>query len=341
VETLGATTVICTDKTGTLTTGNMQVINEEMVVQDRSYQAFIVNNEQRTNIEVAMWDHVHRNGFDANSFFDQYKKNYLELFSSETKYALTICASSTESIGYLTGAPEIVMGFCHMSEDDKTNRIRMIEDLAAQGYRLLAAAFKINNDEEELKQKKGYTWSGLIAIADPIREEAAASLMKAKQAGIAVKILTGDYRVTAEKIAQNLKLELAPHQIIEGGQIDVMSTEELSKVISEKVLFARITPEHKLKIVEALQLNGEIVAMTGDGVNDVLALKRADIGIAMGNAVEVAKEAADLILLNNNFNTIISTVEEGRLVFKNIRKVTGYVLSNSFAEMLLILGAMI
>jgi len=341
VETLGATTVICTDKTGTLTTGNMQVVMEQLEDKQRTYQAFIVNNEQRTNIEIALWDYVHKNGFNAKKFFEDFEKIYLEPFSSASKYALTVCSCAKSKIGYLTGAPEILLDYCKLSEGEKKEIEAEINKLAAQGYRLLAAAYQENIDEAKPKLKNSYTWAGLIGITDPLREDAAANLQKAEEAGIDVKIITGDYRITAEKIAQNLGLHLNASQIIEGNEIDAMSAYELSKVIGVKKLFARVTPEHKLKIVEALQDNGKVVAMTGDGVNDVLALKKADIGIAMGNAVEVAKEASDLILLNNNFSTIISTVEEGRLVYKNIRKVIAYILSNSFAEMILIFGALL
>ena len=336
VETLGATTVICVDKTGTLTTGNMQIVDEIMVDKDRSYEAFIINNDQRTNIEIAMWEYIKKQNFDIKSFVKNYKKEFFESFSSESKYALTICGCPKEKISYITGAPDIIIKYCGESPSIKEKIVSDISFLSSQGYRLIASAYKIDSDTTALKNKKDYKWSGLLAIYDPLRKEAKESLEIAQEAGISVKILTGDYIKTAEKIAYNLNLNLKKDEMIEGKDLDKMSASELSKIINKIRLFARITPQHKLKIIEALQKNGEVVAMTGDGVNDVLALKKADIGIAMGNSTEVTKEAADLILLNNNFTTIIHTIEEGRLVFKNIRKVIGYILSNSFAEITLI-----
>ncbi len=336
VETLGATTVICVDKTGTLTTGNMQIVDEIMVEKDRSYEAFIINNDQRTNIEIAMWEYIKKTGFNIKGFVKNYKKEFFESFSSESKYALTICSCPKEKIAYLTGAPDIILKYIGDSDATKDKIMSDISFLASQGYRLIASAYKIDSDTENLKKKTGYIWSGLLAIYDPLRPEAKESLNLAQQGGISVKILTGDYIKTAEKIAYNLNLDLKRDEMLEGKELDKMTSKQLSKIIDKIRLFARITPQHKLKIIEALQSKGEVVAMTGDGVNDVLALKKADIGIAMGNSAEVTKEAADLILLNNNFSTIIHTIEEGRLVFKNIRKVIGYILSNSFAEITLI-----
>jgi len=338
VETLGSTTVICTDKTGTLTEGNMQVVAEEFTEKQHAYEALLINNEQRTNMEVALWDYAHAHDFDTAEFLNTTEKEFVEPFSSETKYYLTVCKTSSGKVAYLTGAPEVLMSFCTLTEGEIGKEMDKIEEWAEKGLRVMAIAFKEHGD---LQQRQGFTWLGVIGIDDPIRKGAKDSLMEARNAGIKVKIITGDYRKTAEKIAATLGLQITSDEIMEGSELEEISEEELAKKIGKIKLFARVSPQHKLKIVNALQANGEVVAMTGDGVNDVLALKKADIGIAMGNAVEVAKEAADLILLDNNFQTIVETCEEGRLVFMNIKKVIGYILSNSFAEVSLIFGSML
>ncbi|HCQ31239.1 TPA: hypothetical protein DIU27_02565 [Candidatus Collierbacteria bacterium] len=175
---------------------------------------------------------------------------------------------------------------------------------------------------------------------DPVRKTVYESIVKAKTAGIRVIIVTGDYLHTALKVAKEVGLDIVDGEAIEGSDLDKISDGDLRKRIQGITLFARVAPIQKLKIIEALQANGEVVAMTGDGVNDGPALKKADIGIAVGSATDVAKSASDMVLLNSDFQTIISAVEEGRIIFANIKKVVAYVLSNSFAEIVLIMGAL-
>lgn len=182
---------------------------------------------------------------------------------------------------------------------------------------------------------------GLVGIADPLRKEAKEAIEIAQKAGIKVKIVTGDYRRTAERVAANLGFNLGPENILEGQELECISEEELAKKIDDIILFTRVTPHHKQKIIKILQEKGEIVAMTGDGVNDAPALKKADIGVAVGSASDVAKEAGDLILLDSNFKTIVAACEEGRLIFSNIKKVVAYTLSNAFIEIAVIFGAIL
>jgi len=170
------------------------------------------------------------------------------------------------------------------------------------------------------------------------REEA---VQVAQRAGIKVKMITGDYRRTAERIARNIGLVVNKNQILEGQELTALDDQQLVERVGKIVVFARIRPQDKLRIVRALQTQGEITAMIGDGVNDAPALQRADIGVVVGSATDVAKETADLILLDSNFKTVVAAVEEGRVIFENIRKVVAYVLSNSFAEVLAIFGAML
>lgn len=187
----------------------------------------------------------------------------------------------------------------------------------------------------------GYAWAGLVGIEDPIRDEVAEAVRTCRNAGIRVKIITGDYERTALHVARRLGLEVPPDGVVDGNALEAMSESELASRVRDIVVFARISPHQKLRIVAALQDAGEVVAMVGDGVNDAPALKKSNIGVVVGGATDVAKETADLILLDSNFRTIVAAVEEGRVVFDNIKKVVSYTLSNSFAEILLIFGAMI
>ncbi|MDP2918154.1 MAG: HAD-IC family P-type ATPase, partial [bacterium] len=215
---------------------------------------------------------------------------------------------------------------------------RKAEKWADQGLRILGVASK---EQGNLKEKKEFFWLGLAGIMDPIRKDAKEAIVSAQKAGIKIKIVTGDYRKTAERVAANLGFEFGPQNVLEGSELEAISESELEKKIGEIVIFSRVAPHQKQKIVKVLQDAGEVVAMTGDGVNDALALKKADIGVAVGSASEVAREAGDLILLDNNFKTIVAAVEEGRLIFSNIKKVVSYVLSNSFIEIFLIFGSIV
>jgi Ca2+-transporting ATPase len=178
-------------------------------------------------------------------------------------------------------------------------------------------------------------------MEDPIREGVVDAVRVAQHAGVQVKMITGDYRRTAEHIARSIGLMNGADQSIEGPEVAALSDEKLREHVRSTSVFARIRPQDKLRIVKALQTNGEVTAMIGDGVNDAPALQRANIGVVVGSATDVAKETADLILLDNNFRTIVAAVEEGRVIFENIRKVVAYVLSNSFAEVLTIFIAML
>jgi len=210
------------------------------------------------------------------------------------------------------GAPEIILAFCDMPDQERDNVLAKIEEWADGGLKVLGVAFKGKGD---LKEKKDFFWLGLAAIEDPIRPEVKEAILDAQRAGIKVKIVTGDYRKTAERVASHIGFKLGPENILEGKDLEKISEEELKERIDRIELFTRVSPHQKQKIVKALQEKGEVVAMTGDGVNDALSLKKASIGVVMGSATEVAKEAGDLILLDNNFKTIIAACEEGRLIF--------------------------
>ncbi len=339
IETLGSTSVICTDKTGTLTEGNMRVSKTDFRDRNLALLGLTLANDQRTNLEVAIWNYLEKEEkFNPQRIFDLTERIYEEPFDSEKKYRITINKIEKEETAFLLGAPEIVLSFCDSLTEERNNILTKIEIWADEGLKILGLAQKRKG---ALQEKKEFSWLGLVAIEDPLRKEAKEAISTVQGAGIKVKIVTGDYRRTAERVAANLGFVLEEKNILEGKELETISEEELKKRIDDIVLFTRVTPHQKQKIVKVLQEKGEIVAMTGDGVNDAPALKKADIGIAVGNASDVAKEAGDLILLDSNFKTIVAAVEEGRLIFSNIRKVVAYVLSNSFVEIFLIFGSMV
>lgn len=348
-ETLGSVTVICADKTGTLTEGMMQVTKAEFEDEKEGMKAAILTNDRRDPLEIAMWDWVSEEKrqdpqriTEANERIDSIP------FSPEDKFTAKLYKDRV----YVMGAPEVVMSFCSMPGSKKHRWMRKFDEYGIRALRIVGFAMrKTKKNERKLRKKsvrRGLTWLGVVVYEDPVRRGVAAALSEAKKAGIDVKVITGDYRATAEAVLESLgllskaaKLRAARSLVMEGQELERLSPNELQGRVAETVLFARIDPVQKLKIVEALQANGEVVAMTGDGVNDAPALKRADIGVVVSGATDVAKETADMILLDDNFATMVAAVEEGRGIFVNLRKVILYLLSDSFSEVILILGSLL
>lgn len=334
VETLGSTSVICTDKTGTLTEGKMKVVESYFLNKEKSFLNMILNNEQRSSLEIAIFEFANQNLSEKlKKEIELAKEIYEEPFDSARKYSLSLQKIGHKEISFLMGAPEILLGFCKNDKKEKKEILEKLDFFAKKGLRVVGLAFK---EEGNLKEKKDFIFSGLLAILDPPRAEVKDLISFAKKAGIKVKIVTGDYKETAINLARNLGIEIKPENVLEGQELEKIPIEELKEKVEKIEIFTRVLPQQKRKIVDCFQQKGEIVAMTGDGVNDALALKEADIGVAVGEASEVAKEAADLILLDSNFKTIISACEEGRLVLSNIKKTVGYTLSNSFLEIAVI-----
>jgi magnesium-transporting ATPase (P-type) len=248
------------------------------------------------------------------------------------------------------GAPEELIQMCDRQlgvngEEplDQTYWTRAVEGLAASGFRVLALASKAYAGGERLSFADigGFVFEGLVGLIDPPREEAMAAIAECRSAGIAVKMITGDHLVTAQAIAAQLGID-ARRPAVAGESLDRLDDAALAKLAAETSVFARTTPEHKLRLVEALQSDGNVVAMTGDGVNDAPALKRADVGVAMGrNGTEAAKEAAEMVLLDDNFASIVAAVREGRAVYDNLTKVIGWTLPTSGGQMLVIMLAIL
>jgi len=350
VETLGSVTTICTDKTGTLTEGKMKVSEADFIAQETSLLTMCLCNDLSDTAEISLWDYLeNQEDFSPQETFDKYKRVSEIPFSSDYKFMATVNYYPTEYkkdfLLSVKGAPEIVLAMSSLQKEEKKIILEKIDKWAKSGLKVLGlASKKISSDDAKsisIKTISSLEWGGIVGLWDPPRKEVKDALAAAKKAGIKVKVVTGDYRHTAEKIMEFLDLKVKKDQVLEGIELEKLSDKELKDRVLDTLLFARITPHQKLRIVSALQDLGEIVAMTGDGVNDTPALKKSNIGIVVGEASEVAKETADLILLDSNFKTIISAVEEGRVVFENIKKVIFFMLSNSFAEVVLILASII
>ncbi len=342
VETLGSVTVICTDKTGTLTEGRMRVNRTDLDDETKALQAMVLCNNLEGPVDIVLWAFAEQKlAIAPQTLMDQTERLAEELFTSETKFMIVEVTGGPFGAGhacFLKGAPEIVLAMCHVQDDQLQGISAEVDAWAGEGLRLIGLAYRFDGPFED---HSGYTWLGLVGMEDPIREAVPASIQAARHAGIQIKMITGDYRLTAERIAEEIGLKDDASQTLEGEEIARLSDAQLQAEVGRTSVFARIRPQDKFRIIKALQANGEITAMIGDGVNDAPALKRANIGVVVGSATDVAKETADLILLDSSFSTIVAAIEEGRVIFANIRKVVAYTLSNSFAEVLTIFTAMI
>ena len=374
VETLGSATVICSDKTGTLTQNKMTVeqifINGE--IQDISNMSDKVDNDLKhlvyanmlcndTKIakdgtltgdptETALVDMAFKLGFDGAIYDNAPRLNEIP-FDSDRKLMTTLNENNNKYIIYTKGGVDELLKRCKNYlykgeiKTDLENYANIIreknEEMAKNALRVLACAYKeipeIPTDEEMQNEESNLTFIGLVGMIDPPREEAKKAVEKCKTAGIKTVMITGDHKITATAIAKQLGILENEDEAITGLELEKMSDEELEKNVRKYSVYARVSPEHKVRIVRAWQKNGEIVAMTGDGVNDSPALKTADIGCAMGVVgTDVAKEAADVILTDDNFATIVSAVEEGRRIYDNILKVIQFLLSSNIGEVVVL-----
>lgn len=277
-------------------------------------------------------------------------------FNATVKYMATLMrrASTKEKIVAVKGAPEVIIersstlrshdGVIHMNSTIMKRWHENIETLSSRGLRVLAIATRsVHDSTNELKEDllENLEFLGLIAIRDPIREGAKTTIMQAAKAGVRTVIVTGDHKVIAQRIASELGLKTTPQSMIDGKEMESLSAGELRSRIDDIAVFSRITPKDKMRIVKALKEKGNVVAMTGDGVNDAPALQAADIGIAVASGTDVAKETADMVLLDDNIRTIIDAIKEGRRIYDNMKKIALYLVSDSFSEVFLILTAIV
>jgi len=411
VETLGCTSVICTDKTGTLTQNEMTVsdlwmVNQQLKVTGIGYapEGQILNGEEpisqatnhdlhqlliaagfcndarlvKPNEESPHWTVLgdpteaslivvaQKAGIDIDAEVIRSPRIRELPFESNRKRMSTIHQiteqtsdeikdnSNVKNVAYVKGAPKEVLNLCtHIHEDGQEEpmsetmreQIMMANDsYAREGLRVLAVAMRLLPKDGEFTEnlneytpelvERDLTFLGLIAMADPPRLEVAEAVEKCHNAGIRIMMITGDYGLTAESIARHIGVVRGEHpRIITGIDLEQIDQEELKKALCDEVIFARVAPEQKLRVVSALQEMGHVVAVTGDGVNDSPALKKADIGVAMGiSGTDVAKDAADMILTDDNFASIVNAVEEGRAVYNNIRKFAVYILNSNMSE---------
>lgn len=342
-ETLGTVTVIATDKTGTLTEGKLQVVKTDFTNKVDALKASTYANQLLDPLEHALWEWLtSQKNFDPEEQLAFHPKKDTLPFESDHKFSATVYDHGI----YVLGAPEVLLEKSTLSAAEKAKIEKKIENWAREGLRVLAVGMKkVRSPIKTIKHTDvdKITFLGLIGFADPVRVSVKDALALCRGAGIKVKVVTGDYRWTAESVLRSVGIKLShpDTEIIEGEELEHMDDEELRRKVQTAVLFARVTPGQKLRIVDALKKQGEVVALLGDGVNDAPALKRSDIGIVVGEASDVAKETADVVLLNSNFATIVAAVEEGRAIFVNIGKVMTYLLGDTFAEVTLIFLALI
>ena len=378
VETLGSATVICSDKTGTLTQNKMTV--EKIFWNDATREASNISDdeidEELTKLvyanmlcndtkissdgtltgdptETALVDMAFKLNFDP-SIYDRMERVEEIPFDSDRKLMTTVNKVGDKYVVYTKGGIDEILKRCNSYEiggqiseelESYINKIRQEnEKMAENALRVLGCAYKeidhIPTKEEMKTIENDLIFIGMVGMIDPPREEAKLAVEKCKTAGIKTVMITGDHKITATAIAKKLGILENDDEAITGLELEQMTDEELEKNVRHYSVYARVSPEHKVRIVKAWQKNGEVVAMTGDGVNDSPALKKADIGCAMGIVgTDVAKEAADVILTDDNFATVVSAVEEGRKIYDNILKVIQFLLSSNIGEVVVLFFA--
>lgn len=347
-EALGAVDLICLDKTGTLTEGQMRVVETELEDEKLAAYAAICANSSINAVDVALMNWARQN---YPQTFSKCKKHRYKMypFQSERKFSAAWLKDNNQNKFFVYGAPELMMEWSNLTGKEEKKWEQKLTVGARKGYRAIGLSYlpvKNNpgkkweglshgvNDEVDL------IWLGLIFMADPLREKVKQSLQMAQKAGIELKVVTGDYFHTALAVMKQLGLatadELKQGKAMSGQALKKIPVDSLAERIEKIKLFYRTQPEQKIKIVKALQSNAHTVAVIGDGVNDSLALKKADIGVVVGEATDVAKETADLVLLDSQFSTIVAAIEEGRMIFNNIKKVVVFLLTSSFSEAVLL-----
>lgn len=398
-ETLGSTTVICTDKTGTLTEGKMHVssiiigedetklsdLNLNSEEESKNFEpirlalravalcndATVENKEEKftswkfigSPTDIALLSASLQNGFRKDELLKTEPKISEVPFDSDKKFAVSLNKKTdSKYIVYEKGSPERILDkstsfygsdkIKKLDRASKENLNKICDSLTNKGLRVIGVAVReidantekgiFNSDTPNWENiDKDLTFVGFIAIKDPLRPEAKETIKNTRSAGIRPIIITGDHKLTAKAIAEEVGLKVGSDNIITGEKLEMIDDQELKKLVKKLDVYARVSPHQKLRIIKALQDNGEVVAMTGDGINDSPALKAADIGISLGTGTDIAKETSDIVLLDDNFKTIVDAIKQGRIIFKNIKNVITYLLSDSFSEVILIAGSIL
>lgn len=387
-ETLGSVTVICTDKTGTITEGVMSVssigtISEDVAFSTLKQATYIERNERYRDAMFALrcsifasdggamceqetdsWEYfgdttdvaVLKAGIGLDMVRHEMEQSTPRLadipFTSERKYLATLYNTDRQSVLYVKGAADVLLEKCvsvykngevvEMDESSRKHINSLLQDFIARGFRVLLVAYKDVHAKKQINDSdvSDLVFVSLIGITDPIRLDVMETIKKTNGAGIRTIMITGDHVETARRIGLEVGIIQSGGVVFDGAELETMDDESLDQVVRGASVFARVNPIHKIRIVTALQKQGEVVAMTGDGVNDAPALKGADIGIALGSGTDVAKENSEIVLLDDSFKTIVEAVKEGRGIYENIRKVILYLFSSCFAEIILVVGSL-
>jgi len=329
IETLGSATVLCTDKTGTLTENQMSVVEVRATTDSDSMS--LLRWAARACAPEA-FDPMDRAILSAAGSAESDRELLRSYGLAPDLLAVTQVwrrEGEAQALVAAKGAPEAILSLSHMADDDAAPMRRAVEEMAARGLRVLGVAYGAHALVEALPDSpKGFafTWCGLIGLGDPLRAEVPKAIAECRDAGIRVVMITGDYPATAQAIGRSAGLD---HEIVvTGAELATMTEATLRERVTAASVFARILPEQKLGIVKALQVSGEVVAMTGDGVNDAPGLKAADIGIAMGGrGTDVAREASSIVLLDDDFGSIVHTIRLGRRIYDNLRKAMSYIVA--------------
>ena len=393
VETLGAVTVICSDKTGTLTRNEMTAVRivtagQTIDVTGSGYAPHGRFHAGGEELHPGTHPHLTRIGTAAIAASDAelhqgeggdwhlegdptegalvvlgektgqrwhdvrraHRRIDVIPFESDAKYMAALVEADGRRTAFVKGAPERVLGFCASQREgpgvaplDRSWWDRAVTDLAGEGFRVMAVAERAHDADtlEAADVESGLTLLGLVAMADPPREEALDAVAECRTAGVDVKVITGDHALTAGAVALLLGIG-SGKQVLTGADLERLSDAELEEAVHHHDVYARTTPEHKLRLVRALQAGGAVAAMTGDGSNDAPALKRADVGVAMGvKGSEASKDASDMVLADDNFATIARAVHEGRTTYDNLRKAITFILPTNGAEALVVVGAVL
>lgn len=353
VETLGSASVICSDKTGTLTENRMSVRRTYCRCPERQLMRyFLLCNNQGDPVEEALIEYGYQLGISYERLQSKEPSLFEIPFDSSRKRMTTLHRTAEGILSVTKGAPELLLQLATHYQDGEQIRpltasmrhqlTREAESFAKDALRVLGVGFRLHNQmpPQDETLEHGLVFAGLVGLMDPPRKEAYAAVKSCRHAGIRPIMITGDHRITAAAIGRELGICHHDEEVLTGAELDKISDLELPEVLDSHHVFARVSPTHKVRLVKAFQRKGNVVAMTGDGVNDAPALKTADIGCAMGQSgTDVSKNAADMILMDDNFSTIVSAVREGRGIYDNIKKAIHFLLSCNIGEIMTIFVA--
>ena len=340
VEALGSVTVIATDKTGTLTENEMRVKDIDSVDTEHALRAMALANDCEHGVaagdplELALLNYAVEQGVDVAAVVRQSPRHSLLSFDSSHKFMRVTVEEEGHLASYLKGAPEVLLERSELQANERQNWHEKAEVYATEGFRVIALARRAGEGDDDLN------FLGLVLLWDPPRAEVPAAIRQARDAGIRVVMVTGDHPATALAVAN--EVGIPPGRVMTGVDLGTLSPAELTHAVQTANVFARVTPQDKLRLVDALKHRGEIVAVTGDGVNDAPALKRSDVGVAMGErGSDVSREVSDLVLLDDNFATIVAAIREGRNIYENIQKFIRFLFCANFAlTLIVVFGAL-